>query len=438
MPFPEGLPTKLVHLTVNNPAGGTAATGTVRLSPNVPAVVIDGTPTQWTGSGTYRLNSQGQLVDTDGTTVGVRLLDNTVAGSNPQGWLWHALVAIDGQPPHAFYFTLAGTPAEVDLAELMQVDPDVPRYVAVPGPEGPAGTPGPAGAAGADGQNGASAYQVWLAAGNTGSVSDFLASLTGPTGPQGPAGPQPPLGTAGAGDDVALRSTDPSTTNARTPTAHAASHASGGSDPVTPAAIGADPAGTATAAVTTHTTADDPHGYKTWADAKFATLSTVSALNTYVDDTVNRIAAVEDGTAWLSGLNIDGNAQIANGDLAVHDNVKGYRFRRGGSALDLEATGADLIVSNWSGTGFNGTQYAFDRYASNALAAQHAGLREFVSSLYGTVVHTIDPNGNRLGFHGKPPVTQQAVTGSRSDGTALANLLAALDTLGFIDDQSTA
>ena len=46
MSFPQGLHTKLVHLTVANPAGGSAATGTVRLSPNVPAVVIDGAPTQ--------------------------------------------------------------------------------------------------------------------------------------------------------------------------------------------------------------------------------------------------------------------------------------------------------------------------------------------------------------------------------------------------------
>ncbi|WP_284579362.1 hypothetical protein [Streptomyces sp. 2P-4] len=69
-------------------------------------------------------------------------------------------------------------------------------------------------------------------------------AVEGPTGPQGPAGPQgevdpeepqPPLGAAGAGAGVALRSTD-----ARTRTVHAASHASAGSDPVTPAAIGAE------------------------------------------------------------------------------------------------------------------------------------------------------------------------------------------------------
>ena len=49
----------------------------------------------------------------------------------------------------------------------------------------------------------------------------------------------PTVGAAGAGAAVALSSTDASVTNSRTPTTHATTHASGGSDPVTPAAIGA-------------------------------------------------------------------------------------------------------------------------------------------------------------------------------------------------------
>ncbi|MEW2266878.1 hypothetical protein, partial [Streptomyces sp. NPDC047868] len=230
----------------------------------------------------------------------------------------------------------------------------------------------------------------------------------------------------------------------RTPTAHKASHATGGSDALTPADIGAETSGTATTAVSAHAAATDPHGDRSWADSKFATITNLGTLNTavtdldgFVQDCLTRVSAIEAGTAWLSGLNVDGDAHVANGDLTVSDVTKGYRFRRGGSALDLEATGADLILSNWSGTGFNGTQRSYDRYAADNHAAQHAGLREFVSSLYGAVVHTIDPNGNRLGFHGKAPVTQQAVTGSRTDGSALASLLTALDTLGVIDDQST-
>jgi hypothetical protein len=58
----------------------------------------------------------------------------------------------------------------------------------------------------------------------------------------------PTVGAAGAGAAVALSSTDGSVTNSRTPTAHASTHATGGSDVVTPAAIGADAAGAASSA----------------------------------------------------------------------------------------------------------------------------------------------------------------------------------------------
>lgn len=49
----------------------------------------------------------------------------------------------------------------------------------------------------------------------------------------------PLVGAAGSGAAVALSADDPTTSNARTPTAHATTHAAGGSDPVTPDAIGA-------------------------------------------------------------------------------------------------------------------------------------------------------------------------------------------------------
>lgn len=82
------------------------------------------------------------------------------------------------------------------------------------------------------------------------------------------------LGTAatrntGTGTTNVILGDDARLTNARTPVAHATSHATGGSDPITPVAIGADPAGAATTAVTTHTSAVDPHGDRAYADTKF-------------------------------------------------------------------------------------------------------------------------------------------------------------------------
>jgi len=259
-------------------------------------------------------------------------------------------------------------------ADLSDTITGVGTVVYLPGPAGPTGAQGPQGP-------------------------------EGPKGDTGDTGPQPALGAAGAGADIALRSTDPTTTNARTPTAHAASHATGGSDPLTTADIDAEPAGTAATAVSAHAAATDPHGDRAWADNKFATaldltslsgtvntLSTsVTALDGFVQDCLTRVSAIEQGTAWLSGLNVAGNAQVSNGDLTVSDTAKGYRFRRGGSALDLEATGADLLISNWSGASFNGSQRAYLRLSADAQNIQVAGPVESVAALYGAAVHKLDP-----------------------------------------------
>ena len=122
--------------------------------------------------------------------------------------------------------------------------------VYLPGPEGPAGPVGPTGATGATGPQGsAGPTGATGPKGDTGNTGpQGLTGLQGPagdtgpqgpagpkgdtgdTGPQGPAGPQPPLGAAGAGPTIALKSDDPTTTNGRTPTPHATSHQAGGSD----------------------------------------------------------------------------------------------------------------------------------------------------------------------------------------------------------------
>jgi hypothetical protein len=63
-----------------------------------------------------------------------------------------------------------------------------------PGPQGPIGATGPQGIAG---NNGLSAYEVWVAAGNTGTETEFLSGLVGPQGPTGNAGPTGPQGADG-------------------------------------------------------------------------------------------------------------------------------------------------------------------------------------------------------------------------------------------------
>ncbi|MFE7094605.1 hypothetical protein [Streptomyces erythrochromogenes] len=142
----------------------------------------------------------------------------------------------------------------------------------------------------------------------------------------------------GSVDITDLVEADPgNVTYIRTPTAHAASHASDGTDPVTPASIGAEtPAAAqakanaaqaaaeataagalsahtadttgvhgiadtsalettagATAKVTAHAAASDPHGDRAWATGQFYPLSSGNALNGYLDDALLRITDLE-------------------------------------------------------------------------------------------------------------------------------------------------
>jgi hypothetical protein len=184
---------------------------------------------------------------------------------------------------------------------------------------------------------------------------------------------------------------------------------------LTAADVDADPEGTASTAIAAHSAAIDPHADRAYGDSQFATITvvntltgtvttlsgTVSTLNGFVNDCLSRVAAIEQGTAFLAGLNVDGDAQIANGNLTVTDFVKGYRFRTDGSALDLEATGVDLLFSNWSGNGFNGTQRSYARLSADALNTQWAGKFESVAALYGAAVHTLDPATGIASLGGK-------------------------------------
>ncbi|MEU0787577.1 SGNH/GDSL hydrolase family protein [Streptomyces sp. NPDC006173] len=258
MTFPDGLPTKRVHLTVTSPASGTAGGGTVRLSPNVPAIVIDDVPVQWTGGGTYRFDDQGRLVD--GETLGVEILDNSAPGMNPVGWLWQAIVTVEGGQPNPFYFTCDGQPDSIDLATVQELDPGVPDYVAVPGPQGLPGV---------DGTPGLSAYQAATADGFSGTEQQWLASLVGPKGDRGDAGD---AGDGGSLDE-AKAYTDTAVAGEVTRADGAYDHA--GSAQAAQSAAATD----AASKVSTHSGATDPHGDRA---AAATALSTHAAATTSV------------------------------------------------------------------------------------------------------------------------------------------------------------
>ncbi|MER7908287.1 hypothetical protein [Streptomyces sp. NPDC096068] len=257
MPFPSGTPTVTLIGTLPSAVAGIGYGGQVVLTPS--AILTDETR-----HAVYPGGGKTPIVD---GAFAAQLIPNNAPGIEPVGWRWH----IDIQPARgkrlSFWTDIHGTsgatvhlddlvPAQApgggttghdgasayDLAVTAGYEGTVGEWLAsLVGPEGPQGEPGPAGPQGPQGTQGLTGATGPAGAdgaqGPQGPQGD-----DGPTGPQGPAGPQPPLGAAGAGADVALRSTDPTTTNSRTPTAHAASHAAAGSDPITPAAIGAYPA----------------------------------------------------------------------------------------------------------------------------------------------------------------------------------------------------
>jgi hypothetical protein len=140
--------------------------------------------------------------------------------------------------------------------------------------------------------------------------------------------------------------------------------------------VAADVSAEAAGAVAAHVAAIDPHGDRAWATAQFATITVVQAIDGFVNDLLTRVQNIEQGDAFLDGANFVGPILVHNSRVEVRD---------GG----------------------------------------------------GTPLHRLDGAANQLGFHGAPPVSRQAVTGSRADGSALASLLTALDTLGLIDDQTT-
>lgn len=335
MPFPEGIPTTLVTYTDTNPVGGGPAAGTVTFRPNVAAVVVPGYGRTFSGAGTYRLNNQGVLVDGD-SNPGVRLLCNDIDGTNPAGWLWLVTIEIVGAPARSFYTHLSVDQEEADVSTIQQLDPGRPEYVAVIGPRGlpgTPGTPGTPGAPGADGEDGddgtdgapgRSAYQLAQDQGFSGTLTEWLASLVGPPGEDGSDGvteqyvtdaltaevqradnAYDPAGAAGdagaaaieaaadAAADAYVPLTDTRLTNARTPTAHAQTHTSGGTDPLTPADIGAY------AATDAATLAGRVSNVETVA----------TGLNTLVTDAENRVASVEGRTTALEA----GKADLVGG-----------------------------------------------------------------------------------------------------------------------------
>jgi hypothetical protein len=141
--------------------------------------------------------------------------------------------------------------------------------------------------------------------------------------------------------------------------AHANKHATGGSDPITPASIGAEVSGAGASAVTTHAGAADPHGDRSWATGKFLDRTTGGTVNGNV--TVN-------GTVSATGLTLPAGS-VTSSKTAVFPSptgaasyvvwraakpctviaVRGYRSGGTGVTVNASKNGtADLLATDLS------------------------------------------------------------------------------------------
>lgn len=406
MPFPVGVQTVAVSAGTSGylSPDGTAYTGTIRFTPSVSRVTSAEHGVIALGPVNASLSASGMFTEV--------LLATDAADFSPSGWTYRVDEEFTNAPGRSYNLSLPASAANVALSSLSPV-------------ESSSGTVSSPAVLSVNGETGV----VTLDAADVSAVptSRQVIAGTGLTGGGTLAADRTLTVSFGTTATTVCVGNDARLSDARTPTAHAASHGSGGSDPIT----------VAQSQVTGLTVALDAKAATTYVDSTFATQGTVATLDGFVQDCLTRVAAVENGTAFLAALNVAGDAQIAEGNLTVTDFTKGYRFRVDGGALDLEATGSDLVISNWSGTGFNGTQRSYFRLSADAQNIQIAGKVEYVDGLYGATRHVLDGATNTVGFHGATPVARQTVAGSWTDGSAGESLAAALATLGLITDNTT-
>lgn len=370
MPFPPGVETVEVTAGASGyrALDGTPYAGTVRFTPSVSRVVSAEHGVIALGTVNATLGASGDITAT--------LLAIDADGFSPSGWTYRVDEELTNAPGRAWDVSLPAAVPSVALPALSPVE----------------STTGTVSAPAVLSVNGLTGV-VTLAASDVGAASSTtqITAGTGLTGGGTLAADRTLAVSFGATATSVCVGNDTRLSDARTPTLHAASHASAGGDAITIAQ------------------------------------SQVTGLTVALGE-----------KAALAGATFTGAVTVNGADFAVLGTSKGYRFRRGGGALDLEATGSDLLISNWSGGDFTGAQHGYLRLSADAQNIQIAGKVEFVDGLYGATRHVLDGAANQAGFFGATPTGRPTAIGAKGGNAALASLLTALANLGLITDSTTA
>lgn len=352
MPFPNGV--EVVTVTAGavgyRTLDGDPYQGTIKLTPSVARVTSATHGVIALGSVNATIGASGQF------TEDLEVLAIDADDFSPSGWTYRVDEEFTNAPGRAYNISLPAAAPTVALPSLAPV-------------ESSSGTVSSPAVLSVNGETGV----VTLDATDVGAVptSRQVIAGTGLTGGGTLTADRTFTVAFGTTSTTVCVGNDSRLSDARTPTTHAATHGSAGSDPVTIA-----------------------------------------------QSQVTGLTAALDGKAALTGATFTGAVTINGADLAVLGTGKGYRFRRGGGALDLEATGSDLLLSNWSGPNFDGTQRSYARLSADALNTQWAGKFESVSALYGGAVHTLDPTTGVASLGGKNGLTAIRLAGFKDSAGA--------------------